>query len=107
MEFYITILIFLTIIFLYIHIMAQFKKSEDLEIYEMDYSTNQNLQETCSVKQPVLFNSVNISFDLRFKFSLECSPWRCDNASIKLLSCISKIGQTIGHGIRCTYSFIK
>jgi hypothetical protein len=64
MEFYITILIFLSIIFLYIHMMAQYKKSEDLEIYEMDYTTNQNLQETCSVKQPVLFNFKTVNPDI-------------------------------------------
>ena len=33
----------------------QFKKSEDLEIYEMDYTNNAHLQEICNVKQPVLF----------------------------------------------------
>lgn len=33
----------------------QFKKSEDLEIYELDYTTNTHLQEICYVKQPVLF----------------------------------------------------
>ena len=36
--------------------MAQFKKSEDLEIYEMDYTTNTQLQEVCNSKQPVLFD---------------------------------------------------
>lgn len=36
--------------------MSQFKKSEDMEIYEMDYSTNSHLQEVCDVRQPVLFN---------------------------------------------------
>ena len=36
--------------------MTQFKKSEDLEIYEMDYSTNAHLQDVCDVRQPVLFN---------------------------------------------------
>ena len=44
--------------------MAQYKKSEDLEIYEMDYTTNQNLQETCSVKQPVLFNFKIVNPDI-------------------------------------------
>jgi hypothetical protein len=35
--------------------MAQFKKSEDLEIYEMDYTTSQQLNEICELRQPVLF----------------------------------------------------
>ena len=40
--------------------MSQFKKSEDMEIYEMDYSTNSHLQEVCDVRQPVLFNVQDI-----------------------------------------------
>uniref|UniRef100_A0A6C0AT74 Cupin-like domain-containing protein n=1 Tax=viral metagenome TaxID=1070528 RepID=A0A6C0AT74_9ZZZZ len=47
--------IFIVLLFLYIHIVQQLKRSEDLEIYEMDYSTNENLQEICDIKQPVLF----------------------------------------------------
>jgi len=35
--------------------MNQFKKSEDLDIYEMDYSNNTHLQEICEIRQPVLF----------------------------------------------------
>ena len=41
--------------FLYVHINDQYKKSEDLEIYEMDYVSNSKLQEVCNVKQPTLF----------------------------------------------------
>lgn len=44
--------------------MAQYKKSEDLEIYEMDYTTNQQLQEICNSKQPVLFEFKSINPDI-------------------------------------------
>jgi hypothetical protein len=37
------------------HITHQYKRSEDLEIYEMDYANNSQLQEICDVKQPVIF----------------------------------------------------
>jgi hypothetical protein len=33
----------------------QYKTSEDLEIYEMDYANNGQLQEICNVKQPIIF----------------------------------------------------
>ena len=58
------ILLFIIILFLYIHITHQLKKSEDLEIYEMDYSSNTHLQEVCEIKQPVLFEykSINPEF---------------------------------------------
>jgi len=55
MQVFINIIIFCIIVFLYIHVNYQFKKGEDLEIYEMDYTTNTHLQEICNVKQPVLF----------------------------------------------------
>jgi len=53
--FYLNILLFIIILFLYIHVVFQYKRSEDLEIYEMDYSSNEHLQEVCDIKQPVLF----------------------------------------------------
>ena len=55
MNIYFHILIFLIILFMYIHLVQQYKRSEDLEIYEMDYTNNDNLQEVCDIKQPVLF----------------------------------------------------
>lgn len=55
MNFYLHLLLFLIILFFYIHIVHQYKRSEDLEIYELDYSSNQHLQEVCDVKQPILF----------------------------------------------------
>jgi len=61
MNYFFNILIFLMVLFLYIHIAAQLKTSEDLEIYEMDYTNNQNLQEICELKQPVLFDFKPIS----------------------------------------------
>ena len=58
------ILIFLIVLFLYIHITHQLKTSEDLEIYELDYIDNTHLQEVCDIKQPVLFefNSIYPEF---------------------------------------------
>lgn len=56
MDSLVGILIFIIILFLYLHIIAQFKTSEDLEIYEFDYTTNKSLQEICELKQPVLFS---------------------------------------------------
>jgi len=59
METYWNILIFIIILFLYMHIIDQYKKSEDLEIYEMDYVSNNDLQSICNIKQPVLFELTN------------------------------------------------
>jgi hypothetical protein len=47
--------IFILILFFYIHITAQWKTSNDLEIYESDYESPAQFQEICAVKQPVVF----------------------------------------------------
>lgn len=60
MDTLVGILVFIILLFLYLHITTQFKTSEDLEIYEFDYTTNQALQEICDMKQPVLFSLENI-----------------------------------------------
>jgi len=51
----INILLFFIVLCIYVHIVHQLKKSEDLEIYELDYISNSHLQEVCDIKQPVLF----------------------------------------------------
>ena len=71
MHFFVSFLVFLIILFLYIHIIHQLKTSEDLEIYEMDYSTNSQLQEVCEVKQPVLFEFQSIYPDIYENLSKE------------------------------------
>ena len=52
---FITLFIFIGILFLYIHITAQWKKSEDLEIYESDFRSHSQLQEVCDIRQPFMF----------------------------------------------------
>jgi len=64
MGFFTTFLIFMIILFLYIHINDQYKKSEDLEIYEMDYVSNAGLQNICNVKQPTIFELQSIVPDI-------------------------------------------
>jgi len=50
------ILLFIIILFIYIQITHQFKRSEDLEVYEMDYINNSHLHTVCDVKQPIVFS---------------------------------------------------
>ena len=67
----ISIFIFLLVVFLYLHITAQYKTSEDLEIYEMDYTTNKELQEVCDIKQPLLFQYKDVNPEFFDLFSIE------------------------------------
>ena len=57
-HWFLSFLFFVIALILYFHIQNQYKTSEDLEIYETDYVSNEKLQETCSLKQPVLFSLV-------------------------------------------------
>jgi len=49
-------LIFCIILFLYLHFQFHLKKSDDLEIYEIENITKDKLHEICDIRQPVLFN---------------------------------------------------
>lgn len=50
-----SLFIFAFVLFLYLHITHQWKKSEDMEVYEADFAGHAQLQEICEVRQPVLF----------------------------------------------------
>lgn len=56
MNLFFHIILFVIVLLFYIHITNQYKKSEDMEIYELDYKDNDYLQEVCEVKQPSVFS---------------------------------------------------
>lgn len=51
-----SIITFVIILAIYLHIVEEYKISEDLEIYEMDFKDNEGLRDICRLKQPVIFN---------------------------------------------------
>jgi hypothetical protein len=51
-----SILIFLVILTIYLHIFYHLKKSNDLDIYETIFTTKENLDKICKLRQPVVFN---------------------------------------------------
>jgi hypothetical protein len=55
MQALISFFIFVFVLFLYVHVTSVWKRSEDLEIYEVDYTTHKALQDVVAIKQPVLF----------------------------------------------------
>ena len=56
------IIIFIVVCISYFHIVNQYRTSEDLVVYEMDYKDNVDLQETCNINQPVIFQMGTIEF---------------------------------------------
>ena len=55
MDYFCFTLIFIFVLFLYVHVTSQYKRGEELEIYEADFTNNKALQEVCDLKQPFLF----------------------------------------------------
>jgi hypothetical protein len=51
-----SVIIFIVVLFLYIHIQQQYKSGDNLEIYEYEYLSAKKLQDVVNIKQPVLFS---------------------------------------------------
>lgn len=51
--------IFCLVLFVYLHVQFHFKTSADLEMYEIDDSSKEKLEEICDIRQPVLFDFDN------------------------------------------------
>lgn len=54
-----SILIFCIVLFIYLHVYFHLKKSEDLELYEIDLPSKTKLEEICDIRQPVVFTFTN------------------------------------------------
>jgi hypothetical protein len=49
--------IFCVVLFIYLHIHFQLKTSNDLEMYEIEHTSKDKLEEICDLRQPVLFET--------------------------------------------------
>lgn len=78
MNFLVYFCIFIIILFVYVHINEQYKKSEDLEVYEMDYTSNAHLQTICNLRQPILFKYMIDDVKI-VKESAEIKIWDTDD----------------------------
>jgi len=77
-------IIFGIILFLYIQIIHHYTRSEDLEIYEMDYINNAQLQDVCNMKQPVIFNYTNMYPEFIENISIPNITHHCNQNEIKI-----------------------
>ena len=55
MKIIIGIFIFCLVLFVYLHVQFHLKRSNDLEMYEVEYPSKDKLEEICDLRQPVLF----------------------------------------------------
>jgi len=56
MNYLISLLVFVIILFLYIHIFHHYKTSNDLEVYTLDDPSRDRIEEVCNIGQPFVFN---------------------------------------------------
>jgi hypothetical protein len=59
MNILLNLFIFCIVLFIYIHIVFNYKKSNDLEVYEIEEPSKEKLEEICDIKQPIIFNMYN------------------------------------------------
>lgn len=60
------IIIFLIVLFIYLHIYFQISTNDELEVLEIDQPTKDKFEKICNLKQPFIFNyNVNNKFDLK------------------------------------------
>jgi len=64
MNILINFIIFIIVLFLYLHITFQLKINNDLEILEIDEPTKGQLEEICDLRQPILFTFNNKIIDI-------------------------------------------
>lgn len=56
LKIFFTFFIFCLVLFLYLHITYHLKTSNDLEIYEIEDTSKDKLEEICNLRQPVIFD---------------------------------------------------
>lgn len=70
MNYLISVLVFIIILFFYIHVYHHYSTSNDLEVYTIDTPDSERLEEVCNIKQPFVFDLHNEElmgmFNLKF-----------------------------------------
>ncbi len=64
-----SILIFFVILMLYLHIYYHLKVSSELEIYELDNLDKSKIEETCNLRQPIIFQLSNDKWKNVFNYN--------------------------------------
>jgi len=59
MQYLIALIIFCSVLFLYLHIYFHLKTSDDLEVYTIERPSKEKLEEICDLRQPVIFTYDN------------------------------------------------
>ena len=66
MELFYTIIIFMVVLFIYVHVFFHISTSDDLEVYEIKMPSKDKLEELCDLKQPVKLSYTNTVLNTHF-----------------------------------------
>lgn len=87
MNILLNLFIFCIVLFLYIHIVFNYKKGNDLEVYEIEEPSKEKLEEICDIKQPILFNIYNSNLENTFTYEYLLNNY--NSFDLKIRSCES------------------
>lgn len=81
-----SILIFCIVLFLYLHIHFHLKRSNDLEVYEIDQPSKQRLEEVCDIRQPTTFEYYNEQLLTQLSYQSIQNSYRAFDVNIRDVS---------------------
>jgi hypothetical protein len=82
----ISIFIFCIVLFLYLHIHFHQKRSNDLEVYEIDQPSKQRLEEVCDIRQPTTFEYYNDQLLTQLSYQTIHTSYRAFDINIRDVS---------------------
>jgi hypothetical protein len=82
----INIIVFILVLFVYLHIYSNIKTSNYLEIYEIDNVSKEKFEELCNIKQPILFNQIELDNTILNKLKLDNINSLYGNFDINLIN---------------------
>ena len=89
----ISIFIFCIVLFLYLHIHFHLKRSNDLEVYEIEQPSKQRLEEVCDIRQPTTFELYNEQLITQLSYQSIHTSYRAFDIHIRDVSKTSETHQ--------------
>jgi hypothetical protein len=90
----VSILVFCIVLFVYLHVQFHLKRSNDLEVYEIDQPSKQRLEEVCDVRQPTTFEFHNEQLLTQLSYQSIHANYRAFDINIRDVSKTPKSAAT-------------
>jgi len=77
------IIVFVLILFFYIHIIFYIKTNDDLDIYDIEMPTKDKLEEICDMRQPIIFSFFNDAINNSFSRKSICNLYGAYDVNLR------------------------